>query len=114
MITRPIRSGDVEAFYGEPSRSTIKGIVAELNGEVVGIIGIARDVDYGRFFSDVKPELTPYLRSMTIMRGIKQAMGLVREYKGPVGAVAEHAEGCRILNRLGFTHIQGALYGWLN
>lgn len=80
----------------------------------MGIIGVAREKYFGKFFADYKPELQPYLRSITIMRAVKDSLQFADRYKGPVVAVAEHAEGCRILNRLGFTHLQGALYGWLN
>lgn len=87
--------------------------VAVMDGEVVGVIGVHRQPEYGIFFSDFKPKLQPYLKSITIMRGIKDAMRFVEEYRGPLMAHAEHVEGCRILNRLGFTHVQGAWYGWL-
>jgi hypothetical protein len=88
-------------------------LVAEIDGEIVGIIGVVREGPIGKYFCDIKPELEPYLRSMSIMRAIKQSMEFVHEYQGPLVSVAEHAEGCRILNRLGFTHLEGALYGWL-
>lgn len=92
----------------------MKAIVAEMDGKVAGIIGIVREYGYGKYFCDISPELMPHLRSITVMRAIKESMKFCEEYKGPLVAVAEHAEGCRILNRLGFTHLQGALYGWLS
>ena len=88
-------------------------IVAEMDGEIVGVIGVVRELDLGKLFCDFKPKLQPYLRSITIMRAVKAAMRFADEYRGPIVAVAEHAEGCRILNRLGWTHLQGELYGWL-
>lgn len=84
-----------------------------MNGSVVGIIGIVREGPIGKYFADFKPELQPHLTSMPIMRAIKASMKFVEEYQGPVLSVAESAEGCRILNRLGFTHYYGAYYGWL-
>ena len=84
-----------------------------MGGCVVGIIGIVREQGYGKMFVDIKPELQPYLQSITIMRAVKQAMRFADEYRGPIIAVAEDAESCRIMNRLGWTHLQGALYGWL-
>lgn len=91
----------------------MKAIVAEMDGEVAGIVGVAREKDWGKFFSDFKPQLRPYLKSITIMRAIKDALQIVREYRGPVLAIAESPEGCRILHRLGFKHLYGAWYGWL-
>lgn len=85
-----------------------------MDGQVVGMIGVVQEPEVGKFFVDFLPELQPYLQSITIMRALKASLALCDDYHGPVVAVAEHAEGCRMLNRLGFTHLQGALYGWLN
>ncbi len=88
--------------------------MAELDGEPVGIIGLVREQYFGKFYCDFRPELQPYLQSITIMRAVKSAHRFCDEYSGPVITVAEHAESCRILNRLGWTHLDGAYYGWLN
>lgn len=88
--------------------------MAVMDGEVVGILGVVREGSIGKYFCDFKPELQPYLRSMTIMRAVKESMKIVENYKGPVLSLAEHAEGCRLLNRLGFNHLVGAYYGWHN
>jgi hypothetical protein len=85
-----------------------------MDGQPVGVVGVIRERYFGKFFSDFKPELQPHLRSITIMRAINGALDYADRYRGPVIAVAENAEGCRLLHRLGFTHLQGALYGWLN
>lgn len=91
----------------------MRAIVAEMDGEVVGVVGVVREGPIGKYFCDISPKLQPRLRSITILRAIKASMKLVEQYKGPVVAVAEHAEGCRILNRLGFIHLDGAYYQWL-
>lgn len=85
-----------------------------LDGKVAGIIGVKRDKDWGVYFSDVSAELQPHLKSITVMRVVKDSLRYVREYRGPVLAIAEHAESCRILFRLGFTHLHGEWYGWLH
>jgi hypothetical protein len=92
----------------------MRAIVAEMEGLVVGFIGVTREQGYGKLFVDFKPELQPYLRSITIMRAVKAAMKFADDYRGPIVAVAEHGEACRILNRLGWTHLDGDVYGWLN
>ena len=92
----------------------MRATVAIMDGRVVGIVGITREVNYGRFFSDFTEELRPHLRSVTIMRAIKRALSYCEQYAGPVLALAEDAEGCRIMHRLGFTHLHGGWYGWLN
>ena len=92
----------------------MRAVVVTQDGEVTGIAGVARERDWGKFFSDYKPQLQPYLKSITVMRAVKDALQIVREYRGPVLAIARDAEGCRILHRLGFTHLHGAWYGWLS
>ena len=102
------------AFYGEQSSGTMRAMVAEMDGEIVGVIGIVREQQWGKFFSDFSPALQPHLKSITIMRGIKQALKFCDDYLGPVVAVAHDVESCRIMNRLGFTHLHGGWYAWLN
>ena len=114
ILTRAATAKDVKTYFGEPQRGTMRAIVAEMDGELVGIIGVVRKGPIGKFFCDISSELQPHLRSITILRAIKAGMELVKQYRGPVISIAEHAEGCRILNRLGFTHFDGAYYQWLN
>ena len=113
ITTRHARSEDIVGYFGEPQIGTVQAYVAEADGKVVGVIGIIREFGYGRYFCDFRPELQPYLRSIPIMRLLKKSMSLVKAYRGPLISVAEHGEGCRILNRLGFTHLEGAVYAWL-
>ncbi len=92
----------------------MRAIMIFMDGQPAGIIGVVREREYGKYFTDHRPELQPHLRSITIMRAVKEGLRFADEYRGPVIAIAEHAESCRLLNRLGFTHLEGALYGWLN
>lgn len=113
IATRPTTAEDVIEFFGRPQRGTLQAISAVMDGRVVGIVGVSREGEIGKYFCDFKPELRPYLKSIVIMRAVKASMEIVRNYRGPVFSVAEHAEGCRILNRLGFTHSYGVIYEWL-
>jgi hypothetical protein len=112
-VTRFATSDDVTEYFEEPHQGTMRALVAVMDGKVVGCIGVVREGGVGKYFCDIGPDLEPYLRSMTIMRAIKQSMTFVHNYRGPVISLAEHAEGCRLLNRLGFTHLTGVYYGWL-
>ena len=113
ILTRPVRDEDIINYFGGPQRGTVRAIVAEMDGKVVGLIGVIREGPIGKYFCDISPELQPHLGSITILRAIKASMEIVKQYKGPVVCVAEHAEGCRLLNRLGFIHLDGAYYAWL-
>ena len=113
ITTRVATMQDVLDYYGEPPAGTMRAIVADMDGEIVGMIGIIRERQWGKYFSDTKPKLQPFLKSITIMRAVKKSLKFCDEYRGPVMAVADDAESCRIMNRLGFTHLHGAWYGWL-
>ena len=102
------------AFYQGALKPTLRVITVTLDSKPVGIIGVSREGGIGKYFSEYKDELKPYLRSITVMRAIKASMEFVKEYPGPVYAMAGHKEGARILTRLGFTHVHGDLFAWLN
>jgi hypothetical protein len=91
----------------------MRALVATIDSRVVGVIGVVREYGYGKYFCNFSDELKPHLRSMTIMRAIKESLKFCDEYQGPMVAVAEHGEGCRLLHRLGFEHLYGAYYAWL-
>ncbi len=114
ISTRRATQRDLETYYGGPPAGSMRAYVAIMDGELVGVVGVVRERTYGKYFCDIRPELQPHLRSITIMRAVKASLRFADEYRGPLIAVADDAESCRLLNRLGFTHIQGALYGWLN
>lgn len=116
--TRWATQADVEAYYGHLPQETIQAYVAVMDGQPVGLIGVARHKTYARCFSEFKPELRPHLRCMTILRTIKKAMALVRESPVPVIAVSQIDEptSSRILQRLGFRYLQpspiGDVFKW--
>lgn len=92
--------------------------VAILDGECVGIVGLARAGTHARFFSEFKPELRPYIGGPTIMRAVLRAFEWVKKSKIPVITVAspEEPDSMRIVARLGFQHFgtcgDGEVYLW--
>lgn len=93
-------------------RATVRAYAALLDGKVVGLAGVMREARVGKFFVDYKPELEPYFSSPTAWRALVAAHRFATEYKGPIVAIAENAEGCRNLVRLGWIHLGGRYYGW--
>lgn len=85
---------------------------ALLDGEVAGMIGVAKHPEWGLFFAYNTEDLQPHLSSVTIWRCIKDVMKIVDQYSGPVISQASCVEGCINLNRLGFFHLHGPWYGW--
>jgi len=109
----PATHADVVEFYdGNLPVETLRVIAVRYGGRPVGLIGIARNARFRRFFSEYKPELAPLLRSITVLRAIKAAMRIVHEQHGIVWAEAEHAEGCRVLQRLGFERVEDEVFAW--
>jgi hypothetical protein len=95
-------------------RSTVRAYAITMDGEIAGLIGLMREGGIGKFFTEYKPELQPYLNSITIGRTLKRCMNWCRAYRGPVISIAETVEGCMALNRLGFEHIDSVYYGWFD
>lgn len=95
-------------------KPTLRAIVITLDDDPVGIIGVSRERGVGKYFSDHMDELKPYLKSITVLRAINASMTFVKNYPGPVYSVAQHRKGAKLLTRLGFTHISGDLFLWLN
>jgi hypothetical protein len=111
---RHATDADIIAFYGRPLRGTLKAYAILLDDVPQGFIGIVRENGVGKFFTEYRDELQPYLKSITIMRALKKSLDWCREYRGPVVAIAETAQGCATMNRLGFEHLDGAYYGWFD
>ena len=103
-------SRDIDAFYQDRPRETLRAVVVRMDGEPVCLIGLAKDVDYDKVFSEYKPVLEPYLKSITVMRALKQFMKWVESSQVPVYAMSVTDSG--ILDKLGFEHISGELYQW--
>lgn len=104
---------DIEAFYGDQSRGTMRAVCVTLDGVVAGVAGVVREREFGKFFVEYSDDLRPHLRSVTVMRALKRSIDFVERYRGPVLAVAAHGEGAYMLMRLGFTHGTGSYWIWL-
>ena len=77
-----------------------------------GVIGVARERFIACFFSDYNDKLAPHRNSMAVLRAVKASIGLVTSNILPVYALADHDGGADLLERLGFTHLEGELFRW--
>lgn len=103
-------AADIDSFYGERPHETLRAVIIKLDGEPVGIIGMANERERSRAFSEYKPALEPHLKSITCMRAIKAAQRMFASSAKPIIAVRE---GCaEILERVGFVHVDGDVYLW--
>jgi hypothetical protein len=99
VASRLATAADVAAFYGRPCALTMRAIVLLLGDRPVGLVGLAREADCQKLFSDTAPELEPHLRSMTVLRAIKRVMEWVHASALPVLAMSDND---RLMRRLGF------------
>lgn len=88
---RPARNDDVQKYYPD-NRASFRAWVAELDGDVAGIIGLIMSRPIACAVSTFSEELRPYLRSMPVLRAIKKLHLACREYNGVIVAVAEPTE----------------------
>jgi len=111
MIARPATAEDIVAFYGRPWPTTLRAVVLVLDEKIVGVIGLSREGDHLKLFSDAAPELEPHIKSITVMRGLKKVMQWVEASQMPVLAVADNPP---LLEKLGFELLEGNVYQWHN
>jgi hypothetical protein len=110
MITWGYATGaEVDALYQCRPHETLRAVVIKLDGVPAGIIGLAREPDRERMFSEYLLELKPLLRSMAVLRAIKAVMRWVESSRVPVYAISE---GTGVLERLGFQHVTGEVFEW--
>jgi hypothetical protein len=105
-------AADIDRYYGERPAETLQAIVILMDEEPVAIIGLAREGDRYRAFSEYRPELEPHLRTMPVLRAIKAGQKMVNDAPLPVVALADGKPG--FLARLGFNEIQPGVYLWPN
>lgn len=125
LVVRRATAADLRAYYGGDAPATVKAFAAILDGEVVGVAGIAfgglsKARPVAEAFSEFKPALRPHLRSMAVLRAVKAVQAMIaRTRPAPVAiADARHPNSERLLQRLGAVRIgaceQGEVYQWLN
>lgn len=104
-------AADIDSYYEGRPRETLRAVVIRMDGVTVGIIGLAKEVDRDRAFSEFKPVLCEHLKSMVVLRAIKAFMKMVESSRIPIYAISE---GTGVLDRLGFRHVGGDVYEWPN
>jgi hypothetical protein len=108
-------AADISRYYEGQPHPTLRAVVLTLNDEPAAVIGLATEGLHAKFFSEYRPEFRPYLKSMTCLRALKQAMTFVSASRLQVLAVPEETEpdSHRILTRLGFVQEDEETYRWV-
>jgi hypothetical protein len=99
---RPARLSDFLAFYGHPPKNTLKAIVVEVDGKVIGFGGVERHPGMYVAFSDISEQLQSM--PVLLMKAAKATIELVKQCNRPVVTIqaAELATSYNFLIHLGF------------
>jgi hypothetical protein len=100
-------AADIDDFYSGRPRESMRAVVIRIDERPVAIIGLAKEPERDRLFSEYKAEFKPHIRRMAVLRAIKCVMGWVESSKIPVYAISE---GTGILEKLGFEQVVGDVW----
>jgi hypothetical protein len=106
-IIRPITAADHAEVIPEDFRQTVRGYVAELDGKIVGVMGVLHctpPLAFGKMW----PELREHPR--TVLQAIKLFRNMLVKHYTYVVADADIAEtnSPAVLLRVGFTQVHAA------
>lgn len=103
LASRPATTADVRAVFPDLTCS-FRAMVCEMDGERVGLIGLALTRPAACLFCWFDERLRPYLKSLTVLRLLKRVDAWCRDSRAPVMAIRDRAEpkSPHILKRLGF------------
>lgn len=116
VTMRPARPGDLTEFYGEPSPMTCRAVVAERDGQPLGIGGVYYYRRQVIAFSQVKPELLDSKRDMVIAS--RATFKMIKALGVPVYALADDSlmNSAKTLEHYGFEKLadspDGEMYIW--
>lgn len=113
-VIRHATAADIRSFYGSPRRETLRAFVADLDGDVIAVWGLARKGESLTMFSDLKPEAYRYRK--TIVREGRKALEIANGLTVLAVAQPEIVGSDRYLKALGFKHaytsVAGEVYAW--
>lgn len=111
LASRPATRDDLIAFYGEAPRPTVRALVFEKDGEIVGIGGVKMEGGYFIAFSEIKAGAI--LGKQEIWRAAKEVARMISGLNVTVYAVPQSPASVPFMERLGFVS-EGEAYRWRN
>jgi hypothetical protein len=112
MIIRPATADDAKAYWGPVLPTSVRAYVAEKDGELLGIAGLAYMPTGILAFADMKEGGQKY--PMAIMRITKLVKALLNETSAPVYCNADMSlpNSRKFLEHVGFKLRNGRTYVW--
>lgn len=111
MILRPATKADIIAYRGKPYEESFRGIVAELDNEVVGVAGVLHTSPL-QAFSNIRDVLREYPK--TLILGVREFRKILNSYDSQIYAIANENEknSTGFLEYVGFEHFNKRIYRW--
>ena len=111
VVIRPATKEDIIAFKGTPYEQSFKGIVAELDGKIIGIAGVLH-TEQLQAFSTITDEMRKHPKALVL--AARKFRDILNSYNIPVYAVASEDEKNSIgyLEYIGFEYFSGRIYKW--
>ena len=105
LEVRPATSEALRAFWGHSKPQTVKAIMAFLDDEPVGVLGVSYDRGQLVAFSEIRDELRPY--KWFIYKTAWRFLQSVKRQGLPIRAVVNRNErnAARLLEQLGFVYL---------
>lgn len=110
-VIRYAKKRDIEALYPDASQ-TFRAIAVEIDGRTLGIGGVYYSGNVLVAFVRIEPELNLY--PVTIWRASKRFIGLIGGRHCIAFADEQKPNAVKFLERLGFQHVEGNKYQWMN
>ncbi len=106
LTVRPATPADVKGLHPGAEGTSYRAWGCELDGETVGVIGLALTRPRACLFAGIDPALRPHLKSMPVLRLVKRVETLIHERGLPVYAIRDRNEpkSAAILTRLQFEY----------
>lgn len=117
-VVRYATGADLDAYYGQGNRPSpsMRAIVAELDGEILGVAGLIYWRDQRTAISDMRPAMQDY--PVTVMKAARMFARLLNQYGDGALAIAsdKYPRAAEFLTRVGFKHIgrikNGEVFQW--
>lgn len=110
-VIRPATRRDVLAWRGDLYFASLRGLAAEIDGEVVGVCGVLHTYPM-QAFMEISPRMKSHKRAL--VQGIRAFREILDKYHEPIFCVASENEQTAdaFIRHVGFTHLEGRIYQW--
>lgn len=108
---RPAKKADIIAYRGKPYAESFRGIVADQEGEIIGVAGVLHTSTL-QAFSNIKDELRKHPKVLVL--AARKFRDILNSYNSDIYAIANENEknAAGYLEYVGFEHHHGSIYKW--